>query len=67
MEPAMKVKDPVCGRHIDLDEVYASAEHEGWEYFFCSAVCHRRFRLEPSAFASAPKPKGDSPSEKKAS
>ncbi|MBO6638095.1 MAG: YHS domain-containing protein [Roseitalea sp.] len=63
----MTVQDPVCGRHIDLDEVYASEEHEGWEYFFCSAVCHRRFRLEPAAFASAPKPKNHHSTEKKAS
>lgn len=62
----MTVEDPVCRRQIEIDEVQASAKHEGWEYFFCSAACYRRFLLEPQVFASAPKSKKSQSPEMKA-
>ncbi|QBK31874.1 YHS domain-containing protein [Roseitalea porphyridii] len=49
----MIVQDPVCGRHLTIDQVFASADHEGWECFFCSAVCAGRFRKQPALFAQA--------------
>jgi len=49
----MTVRDPVCGRHLTIDQVTASADHGGWEYFFCSADCHGRFLRAPAAIADA--------------
>ena len=50
----MKVRDPLCGREIDLADAVASEDHDGWTHFFCSAVCHETFRSSPDRFSQKP-------------
>ena len=50
----MNVRDPVCGREIDLGDAVASEDHDGWTYFFCSAGCHENFRSSPDLFSQKP-------------
>ncbi|MCT8971520.1 YHS domain-containing protein [Microbaculum marinisediminis] len=47
----MTVTDPVCGAQVDIDDVVAQADHDGWAYFFCSTRCHQRFRESPETYA----------------
>ncbi len=58
----MKVRDPVCGRDIDLAAAAAAEDHAGWAYFFCSERCRKRFMESPRGFAAMPSaPKGGAP------
>jgi Cu+-exporting ATPase len=50
----MKVRDPLCGREIDLADAVASEFHDGWAYFFCSVGCHETFRSSPGRFSEKP-------------
>lgn len=50
----MKVRDPVCGKEIDLVDAMASEDRDGWAYFFCSSACHRLFNLSPERFSDRP-------------
>lgn len=50
----MRVKDPVCGKELDLDEAATQQDHKGWFYFFCSAKCHRLFIETPGRYAHPP-------------
>lgn len=60
-EPASKAPeittDPVCGMAVKPAEATLTAQHEGTEYFFCSAGCHAKFTAEPGRFVSgSPRP-----------
>jgi Cu+-exporting ATPase len=50
----MKVRDPLCGREIDLADAVASEFHDGWAYFFCSTGCLETFRSSPDRFSEKP-------------
>ena len=51
------VKDPVCGMDVDPAKTPHKSNHEGHEYFFCSAGCRAKFQKEPSRYTpSAPRP-----------
>jgi len=41
--------DPVCG--MKREPRFARYQHEGHEFFFCSADCLASFRADPAAFA----------------
>ncbi len=60
----MKVIDPVCQKEIDLSDVYAFQEHEGWAYFFCSSNCAKHFGTAPARFTVVIPGPGTSLSEK---
>ena len=47
----MNVDDPVCNKEINLRDVVAFENHEGWAYFFCSNACHHLFKLSPERFS----------------
>ncbi len=47
----MNIKDPVCGRKLDIDEVGSAIDHDGWTYFFCSDSCRTEFAVSPGRFA----------------
>jgi len=47
----MKVRDPVCGREIDLGDVAVSEDLDGWAHFFCSTRCHDKFRISPERYS----------------
>lgn len=50
----MNVRDPVCGREVDLGDAVGSEDHAGWAYFFCSPGCHEAFRSSPDRYAQKP-------------
>ncbi|MFA5942701.1 MAG: YHS domain-containing protein [Candidatus Paceibacterota bacterium] len=48
--PSTKVFDVVCGMELDMESVRHAYEHEGIEYYFCSAKCKGRFFEDPDAY-----------------
>src|ERR1700733_8910898 len=42
--------DPVCGMRVGRERAAAQAEHAGRTYYFCSAGCAAKFRLEPENY-----------------
>lgn len=47
--PADLAVDPVC--HMQVDPAKAQTrQHDGTEFFFCSARCIRRFESEPARY-----------------
>lgn len=50
----MNVTDPVCGKEMDLCDIFAFEDQEGWAYFFCSPECHEAFKRSPGRFANKP-------------
>lgn len=49
-----KVKDPVCGMEIELEQAAATATHDGKTYHFCSAMCKTKFSMNPARYAGKP-------------
>jgi Cu+-exporting ATPase len=51
--------DPVCGMKVDTATAKFRAQHDGKEYFFCSAGCLAKFQSSPETILSMPpKPMG---------
>ena len=46
----MEVKDPVCGMTLDSGSALASETRDNKTYYFCSAVCHDKFRGDPDRY-----------------
>jgi Cu+-exporting ATPase len=44
------VTDPVCGMNIDPTTAAATREHDGNEFFFCSAGCAEKFDADPHRY-----------------
>ena len=55
----MQVRDPVCGKSIQLTEVVAAEDDGGWTYFFCSAACYGRFKAAPALYTGERPPHGE--------
>jgi Cu+-exporting ATPase len=54
-----KMKDPVCGMDVNPATARHKTQHNGKEYFFCSAGCLSKFQANPEKIlASPPKPMG---------
>jgi Cu+-exporting ATPase len=52
-----KQKDPVCGMDVNTATARFKTQHNGKEYFFCSAGCLAKFRVNPEKIlSSAPQP-----------
>ncbi|MBZ0272124.1 YHS domain-containing protein [bacterium] len=45
-----KVKDPVCGMMVTVNDDAHHATHEGDDYYFCSAACKEKFEKEPGKY-----------------
>src|SRR5580765_7105714 len=51
--------DPMCGMKVDTATAKFRAQHDGKEYFFCSAGCLSKFQSSPEKILSSPpKPMG---------
>ncbi len=51
--------DPVCGMKVDPATAKLKSQHDGGEYFFCSAGCRAKFEADPEKILSSPpKPMG---------
>ena len=44
------VKDPVCGMEIDPKSAFATREHAGQTFYFCSKECVDQFDAHPHQF-----------------
>lgn len=42
--------DPVCGMKVEKDKAAGSVEHEGETYYFCGAMCQRKFEEDPAKY-----------------
>lgn len=45
------IKDPVCGMEIDPMSAFASRDHMGQAYYFCSENCVKQFDQNPHQYA----------------
>ena len=45
--------DPVCGMAVTVTPTTPMSEHQGFVYFFCAAVCKRRFDKDPDGVLGA--------------
>ena len=46
-------KDPVCGMEIDPQSAFATREHMGQTFYFCSQNCVDQFDADPHKYAMA--------------
>lgn len=53
-EGSKMVTDPVCGMQVDTASASMTAEHQGKQYWFCSAHCRKEFLAHPERYAAAP-------------
>ncbi len=49
---AEKVKDPVCGMEIEIQQAAAKTEYQGKTYYFCSPGCKTAFEKDPKKYVS---------------
>ena len=52
-EPAVGLKDPVCGMPVSSDSPW-TASHEGHTYIFCGERCFQKFRADPAHYPNEP-------------
>jgi YHS domain-containing protein len=45
-------KDPVCGMVIDEKTAAGTSEYEGKTYYFCAAICKKKFDAEPRKYVT---------------
>jgi YHS domain-containing protein len=43
-------RDPMCGTHLEADEVAATYTYIGRDYSFCSLECHEMFVRAPDKY-----------------
>jgi YHS domain-containing protein len=46
----MMATDPVCKMQVDEGKAAATTEYNGKTYYFCAAVCKRKFDARPSDY-----------------
>ena len=56
------VKDPVCGMLIEPESAFATREHAGQVFYFCSQECVDKFDADPHRYGH-PEPDEDDPKE----
>ena len=44
------VKDPVCGMEIRPEDAFATEDHDGVTFYFCSRACYETFRADPHRY-----------------
>ena len=49
---AQKVTDPVCGMSVNRTTAAHRADHDGEEYYFCSARCRAKFVADPDRYVA---------------
>lgn len=43
--------DPVCGMQVDEKKAAGESEHNGQQFYFCSAGCKEKFDRNPDQYA----------------
>jgi len=46
------MRDPVCGMHLEKDQVKATSTYLDCNYFFCSTDCQKTFDADPREYLS---------------
>ena len=49
-----KVRDPVCGMHVDPATAKLQVAHAGQQFHFCSSRCKEKFLAEPTRYLAPP-------------
>jgi Cu+-exporting ATPase len=44
-------KDVVCGMQIDPKKAAGQSEYQGKTYYFCAAICKKKFDANPAQYA----------------
>ncbi len=57
----MTVRDPVCGMEIEPQSAFASREHMGQRYYFCSQSCADQFDADPHRYTMTSATSGFNP------
>ena len=57
----MKTKDPVCGMEIDSAAAFATREHMGQAFYFCSQSCVDQFDKDPHRYLTTSATTGFNP------
>src|SRR5512146_2099623 len=52
-EDSIMVKDPVCGMDLDPQSAFATRQHMGQTFYFCSPSCVDQFDADPHQYAMA--------------
>jgi Cu+-exporting ATPase len=60
-EANMTVKDPICGMEIDPKTAFATREHMGQTFYFCSKNCVEQFDAAPHSFMTSSATTGFNP------
>ncbi len=47
----MSARDPVCGMEIETESAFATRQHKGLTYYFCSESCVKQFDATPEKYA----------------
>ncbi len=47
---ATTFKDPVCGMDVAPESAFATREHEGRTFYFCSQSCVEKFDADPHKY-----------------
>ncbi len=45
--------DPVCKMNVDESKAAGKSDYHGKTYYFCAAVCKRKFDEQPEKYLSA--------------
>ena len=45
--------DPVCKMQVNEQKAAGKSEYQGQTYYFCAAVCKRKFDESPERYVSA--------------
>ncbi|MEK0288882.1 YHS domain-containing protein [Caldifermentibacillus hisashii] len=48
----LKVKDPVCGMTVEVNESPFQLNYKGKDYYFCAASCLKEFKENPEKYLS---------------
>ena len=46
----LKVKDPVCGMTVEVNESPFQLNYKGKDYYFCAASCLKEFKENPEKY-----------------
>ena len=53
-QQALEIHDPVCGMKIEPEKASETITVDGQPYYFCSAKCADKFRVDPQHYISPP-------------
>src|SRR5271170_7853831 len=55
-DPAITVKDPVCGMNVNPGTAKHRVDHAGKSQYFCCASCAEKFKSDPGKYLNPARP-----------